>query len=150
MLGGLSGRRDDCSMYRRNSLSIANGLSYKQRTRKVTNAIAMTANWKKDVEWEDDEIRHGIRRKPYGCRDAKKLEGRKIRRYTVGTTWDIYSCKRAYLYTYARVQWHTPTHFTEDWLTLLWVQCMQPFPCLCARDGCVVMFASGCFPLLFT
>ena len=37
-----------------------------QRTKKVTNAIAMMVNWKKDVELEDDEIHQRIRRKPYG------------------------------------------------------------------------------------
>ena len=59
--GGLSGKWDNRSTYRRNSSSIVNGFSYEQRTKKVTTAIAMTANWKKDVELEDGEIRQGIR-----------------------------------------------------------------------------------------
>ena len=65
----------------------SNGLSYKQRTKKVINAIAMTANWKKDVDLEDDEIRQRIvEENRTVCRDDEKLEGQKIRRYTVQYT----------------------------------------------------------------
>ena len=55
------------------SLRPSNGLCYKHRTKKVTNAIAMTANWKKDVELGDDEICQGIRRKPYGLLRCRKI-----------------------------------------------------------------------------
>ena len=59
------------------------GLSYKQRTKKVTNANAMMANWKKDVALEDDKIHQGIRRKPYGLWRWRIIGRTKIRRCTV-------------------------------------------------------------------
>ena len=53
----------------------------------MINAIAMTANWKKDVDLEDDEIRQRIvEENRTVCRDDEKLEGQKIRRYTVQYT----------------------------------------------------------------
>ena len=75
---GLSGRQDDRSTYQRNPSSIVNSLSYKQRTKKVTNAIVMTANWKKDMEIKDDKICQGIRRKPYGLSDDEKWKDEKL------------------------------------------------------------------------
>ena len=47
------------------------------------NAITMTANWKKAVEFKNNEIRQGNRRKPDGLSRWQNFEGRKIRRYTV-------------------------------------------------------------------
>ena len=84
--GGLSNRRGERNTYWYNSLSITNGLSYKQRTKKVMsqkNTITMTASWKNDVELEDVEICHGIRRNRTVGWDDEKLKGRKIRRYVV-------------------------------------------------------------------
>lgn len=42
----------------------------------------MTANWKKDAELEDDEIRQGIRKKRTVCQDDEK-EGWKIKIYGI-------------------------------------------------------------------
>ena len=78
--GHQEGRQADETIAARghNFSSITNGLSYKQRTKKVTNAIAMTANWKKDMELEDDNIHHGIRGKLYDLSRLRKIGRTKL------------------------------------------------------------------------